>query len=119
MDRLLHHGQVVPIEGDSYRHPPPSRRGVGQANDRASPPARPRGANQRLRVTAARHPSPPVQEGQRSVWPPREAPGRIARSRRARVDQPRPGGGAGVVLRRRLDDRISLAAPTVVRTGAP
>ena len=27
MDRLLHHGQVVAIEGDSYRNPPPSRRG--------------------------------------------------------------------------------------------
>lgn len=27
MDRLLHHGQVVAIEGDSYRNPPPSPRG--------------------------------------------------------------------------------------------
>jgi len=27
MDRLLHHGQVVAIAGDSYRNPPPSRRG--------------------------------------------------------------------------------------------
>lgn len=28
MDRLLHHGHVVSIEGDSYRNPPPSRRGA-------------------------------------------------------------------------------------------
>lgn len=27
MDRLLHHGHVLAIEGDSYRNPPPSRRG--------------------------------------------------------------------------------------------
>jgi len=26
MDRLLHHGHVIVIEGDSYRNPPPSRR---------------------------------------------------------------------------------------------
>ena len=28
MDRLLHHGHVVAIEGDSYRNPPPTRRGA-------------------------------------------------------------------------------------------
>lgn len=41
MDRLMHHAHRIVIEGDSYRNPPPNRRGRGRAAQAAAEEATP------------------------------------------------------------------------------
>jgi DNA replication protein DnaC/transposase len=39
LDRLLHHAHVLVLEGDSYRNPPPERRGLGRGAPAEAPAA--------------------------------------------------------------------------------
>jgi DNA replication protein DnaC len=41
MDRLLHHAHIIVIEGDSYRNPPPGRRGRSRASQGRAEEANP------------------------------------------------------------------------------